>query len=105
MKCPACDRHTTSFINLVYEERRLYTMPFVRTCPLCRAKIRLGVMPLTFLICLVAFLHSGIEVGSWIATRYGFQKDHAVISTILIFAVPFFLLLYLLWKHGRYTLR
>ena len=105
MKCPACETHTTDFVDLLAHERQLYRMPFVRTCPRCGTKIRLGVFPLLALVGLLLFLHSGIEVGTWIARRYGFEQDHAVISTLLVFAVPFFALLYLLWKHGRYSRR
>src|SRR5882757_7781218 len=102
MKCPACEKHTTAFADLLTQERQLYMMPFVRTCPRCGAKIRLQVFPLLALVCLLLFLHSSIEVGMWMARRYGFEQDDAVIGTILIFAVPFFVLLFLLWKHAWY---
>jgi len=105
MKCPVCESHTTSFANLLQNERQFYMMPFVRTCPHCRAKIRIKIFPVIGLVGLVVFLHSAIEVGPFIARRYGFNQDNAVIGTILIFAVPFFVLLFFLWKHTSYSLR
>jgi hypothetical protein len=92
-------------MNLVYDEPQLYRMPFVRTCPRCGVKIRMGAVPLVSLLGLVVFLHSSIEVGIYLSGRYGVERDYAVIGTILVFAVPFFGLLYLLWKHGWYVRR
>lgn len=105
MKCPACQAHTTSFLNLLEQERQLYVMPFIRTCPHCGAKIRLGLFPLVGFVGLLLFLHAGIEVGALIARRYGFDERLTVITTVLILAIPFFVLLFLLWKHTWYSLR
>jgi hypothetical protein len=80
-------------------------MPLVRTCPHCGAEIRFGTLPLACFLGLLFFLHSSIEVSAVIARRWGFDRDNAFICTALVFAVPFSLGLYFLWKHGRYRRR
>lgn len=75
-------------------------MPFLRTCPHCGARIRFGALPLACFLGLLYFLHSSIEVSAVIARRWAFDRDNTFICTALTFAVPFWLGLYFLWKHG-----
>ena len=105
MKCPACRQHTTQFVAIVSDEWNLYRMPFLRTCPNCGAKVRISAGAAIALVALVVFLHSSIEVGRVLAQRYGFDEEHAVICTILAFAVPFFVGVFVVWQRATYALR
>ncbi len=105
MKCPACDSHTTSFVDLLFQDRQIYMMPFVRMCPKCGAKIRFGALNIATLVGLLLFLHLAIEFGIIITRRHGFSRNGAVITTITICAGPVYAGLFLLWKHARYKRR
>lgn len=105
MKCPVCFAHTTSFANLMHSDVRFYMMPFVRTCPPCGAKLRLGTLSFLCFLGLLLSLHALVEVAVFIARRFGFDPRSAVLDTLLILAIPFCSLVYLLWKHGTYTRR
>lgn len=90
---------------MAHSERHVYMMPFLRTCPHCGAKIKLGWIPLVAVLAVFAFIHSAIEVGMFMSRRYGWDQDAAVISTILVFGIPYIFLLYFAWKNGRYRRR
>lgn len=94
MKCPVCDLHTTTFANLLQSERRLYAMPFIRTCPWCGTKLRFGAIPSACLFAFYLFLHASFEAGVHIARRYGLDRDDAVICTGLVLVIPIWVLLY-----------